>query len=59
MWNDDRGQGDRVLPVRDGDHAGMARRAERIRERTDVIQAVGGKIAVVDEKDVHTSWSNL
>jgi hypothetical protein len=40
----------------------MAGRAKPAGEATDVIQAVGGEIAVVDEKDVHAAdkrWSRI
>jgi hypothetical protein len=33
--------------------------AKRVRESANVVQAVGGKIAVVDEKDVHAGGKNL
>jgi hypothetical protein len=39
----------------DGDNAGVAGGAEGVGETTDVVQAVGGKVAVIDEEDVHAS----
>ena len=44
---------DGVLARRNHHDAGMAGRAKRVGEAPDVVQAVGGKIAVVDEEDVH------
>ncbi len=38
---------------RDGDHAGVTQPGELVRKRPDVVEAVAGEVAVVDEKDVH------
>ena len=48
-WND--GDGSRIF--RDRDDARVAEQREAVRERANVIQAVAGKVAVVDEEDVH------
>jgi hypothetical protein len=44
---------DGFLVLGDRDDAGLAGGAERVRETTDVVQAIGGKVAVVDEEDIH------
>ena len=44
------------LPARrHGDDARVAAGAKHIGETTDVVQAVGGEIAVIDEEDVHAA----
>jgi hypothetical protein len=43
----------RLLALRHGHHAGVAGGGKRVRESADVIEAVGGEVAVVDEEDVH------
>ena len=42
----------RLLAVRDDYHAGVAGGAEGVREAADMVEAVGGEVAVVDEEDV-------
>ncbi len=42
----------RLLAVGDRDNTGMTGGAERISEAADVVEAVGGEVAVVDEEDV-------
>ena len=53
---DEEGRGDvrdGLLVLGDSDDTGVAGGAEGVRETTDVVQAVGGKVAVIDEEDVH------
>jgi hypothetical protein len=42
-----------LFPCRNGDDARMTGGTQRVRKPADVIQAVGGEVAVVDEEDVH------
>ena len=48
-----REMGDGLFVLRDGDDADVAGGAEGVGETSDVVQAIGGKIAVVNEEDVH------
>ena len=45
--------GDRGFTGRDRDDAGVAGGAEGVGEAGDVVEAVGGEVAVVDEEDIH------
>ena len=45
--------GDRSFAGRDRDDAGVAGGAEGVGEAGDVVEAVGGEVAVVDEEDIH------
>ena len=45
--------GDGLFVPRDGDDADVAGGAEGVGETSDVVQAIGCKIAVVNEEDVH------
>ena len=45
--------GDGLFVLRDGDDADVAGGAEGVGETSDVVQAIGCKIAVVNEEDVH------
>jgi hypothetical protein len=48
-----REMGDGLFVLRDGDDADVAGGAEGVGETSDVVEAVGSKVAVVNEEDIH------